>query len=96
MQEDECPRLAPNEEGRVEDTKRLEFLREHFIAAHQAIQQSVPLAGYFVWSFMDNFEWGEGYEQRFGITWVDFETQKRIPKDSALWYSKVIEENGVF
>ena len=87
---------APNEDGRVEDTQRLDFLRAHFSAAHRAIQDGVPLAGYFVWSFMDNFEWGEGYKKRFGIVWVDFETQERIPKDSALWYSKVIEKNSVF
>ncbi|RLD03097.1 MAG: beta-glucosidase [Chloroflexi bacterium] len=86
---------APNKEGRVEDTKRLEFLQGHFNAAHRALQDGVPLAGYFVWSFMDNFEWGEGYGERFGITWVDFDTQERIPKDSALWYSKVIEANGL-
>jgi beta-glucosidase len=55
----------------------------------------VPLAGYFVWSLMDNFEWERGYTQRFGITWVDYRTQKRTLKDSALWYSNVIRENSV-
>ena len=55
----------------------------------------VPLAGYFVWSLLDNFEWDRGYTQRFGIVWVDYTTQARIPKDSALWYSKVIAENAV-
>jgi len=86
---------APNAEGRITDSRRLEFLRGHFIAAHRAIEQGVPLAGYFVWSLLDNFEWGEGYKERFGITWVDFETQERILKDSALWYREVIAENGV-
>ena len=55
----------------------------------------VPLAGYFVWSLMDNFEWAKGYTQRFGIVWVDYTTQQRILKDSALWYKDVIAENGV-
>jgi beta-glucosidase len=54
----------------------------------------VPLAGYFVWSLFDNFEWGHGYKQRFGIVWVDYDTQERILKDSALWYRSVIAENG--
>ena len=86
---------APNEKGRIADSRRLEFLSEHFIAAHRSIEQGVPLVGYFVWSFMDNFEWGEGYKERFGITWVDFDTQERILKDSALWYREVIAENTV-
>ncbi len=86
---------APNEEGCVKDTRRLEFLREHYIATYRAIQQGVPLAGYFVWSLLDNFEWGEGYKERFGITWVDFKTQERTLKDSALWYREVIKGNGV-
>ena len=62
------------------------FLRDHFAAARRAIEAGVPLAGYFVWSLLDNFEWDRGYSQRFGIVWVDYATQRRIPKDSALWY----------
>lgn len=85
---------GPDENGRVPDTRRLAYLRDHFKAAHQAITNGVPLAGYFVWSLMDNFEWAKGYQQRFGIVWVDYETQQRIPKDSALWYKEVIENNG--
>jgi beta-glucosidase len=54
----------------------------------------VPLAGYFAWSLMDNFEWGFGYKQRFGIVWVDYETQQRLPKESAYWYRSVIAKNG--
>ena len=50
--------------------------------------------GYFAWSLMDNYEWEWGYTQRFGLTWVDYATQKRIPKDSALLYRRIIEENG--
>ncbi|MDI1475602.1 GH1 family beta-glucosidase [Polyangium sp. y55x31] len=86
---------APDAEGRVRDERRTRFLRDHFIAARRAIDAGAPLAGYFVWSLLDNFEWERGYTQRFGIVWVDYETQKRIPKDSALWYRRVIAANGV-
>jgi len=85
---------GPDAEGRVRDSRRLDYLRAHFAAAQRAIQAGVPLRGYFVWSLMDNFEWAEGYSQRFGLIWVDYQTQKRIFKDSARWYQKVIAENG--
>jgi beta-glucosidase len=84
----------PDETGRVADELRIHYLRTHFAAAYRAIQMGVPLAGYFVWSLMDNFEWSWGYSQRFGLIWVDFETQKRILKDSAKWYKRVIKKNG--
>jgi beta-glucosidase len=86
---------GPAANGQVADKERLAYLREHFRAAHRAIENGVPLAGYFVWSLMDNFEWGKGYTQRFGIVWVDYETQERIPKESALWYRDVIARNGL-
>ncbi len=86
---------GPGPDGRIADQRRLNYLRDHFIAAHRAIQAGVPLAGYYVWSLMDNFEWGEGYTQRFGIVWTDYETLDRTPKDSALWYRDVIARNGV-
>ena len=85
---------GPDEKGNVPDELRTQYLRTHFAAAHRAIQAGVPLGGYFVWSLMDNFEWAFGYSQRFGIVWVDYETQKRIFKDSAKWYKKVIKKNG--
>jgi beta-glucosidase len=85
----------PDEQGRVADSRRQAYLRDHFTAAHRAVQNGVPLAGYFVWSLMDNFEWAKGYTQRFGLVWVDYETQQRIPKDSALWYRQVIAANGL-
>jgi beta-glucosidase len=85
---------APDANGRVQDSRRRDYLRTHFSAVHGAIQAGVPLAGYFVWSLLDNFEWSHGYSQRFGIVWVDFETQQRLLKDSALWYRQVIAENG--
>jgi beta-glucosidase len=84
----------PDEKGNVPDELRTNYLRTHFAAAHRAIQAGVPLAGYFVWSLLDNFEWSHGYSQRFGIVWVDYETQKRILKDSAKWYRRVIKKNG--
>lgn len=86
---------APGLDGHVRDYRRLRYLRDHFVAAHRAIDNGVPLAGYFVWSFMDNFEWAKGYTQRFGIVWVDYETQTRIPKVSAEWFKKVIAQNGL-
>lgn len=85
---------GPGGDGRVRDQRRLDYLRGHLAAAHRAIESGVPLAGYFVWSLMDNFEWAKGFGQRFGIIWVDYETQRRVPKDSALWYREVIAANG--
>ena len=84
----------PDENGNVSDVHRTNYLRTHFAAAQRAIQAGVPLAGYFVWSLMDNFEWSFGYSQRFGIVWVNYETQERILKDSAKWYKTVIRKNG--
>lgn len=86
---------GPDPEGRVRDDQRLEYLRRHLVAARRALLAGAPLRGYFLWSLMDNFEWERGYTQRFGITWVDYATQRRIPKDSALWYRSVIRQNGV-
>jgi beta-glucosidase len=82
-------------EGRIADPKRITYLREHLLAARRAITDGVPLEGYFHWSLMDNFEWGFGFTKRFGLFGVDFETQKRIPKDSAIWYRDVLAANGV-
>jgi beta-glucosidase len=81
---------GPGEDGRIRDQRRIDYLREHFTAAAQAIEHGAPLAGYFVWSLLDNFEWAHGHSQRFGIIWVDFETRERILKDSALWYKRFI------
>ncbi len=86
---------GPGEDGQVHDQRRIRYLDGHFRAARQAIEMGVPLAGYFVWSLLDNFEWGHGYSQRFGLVWVDYHTQQRILKDSAYWYKKVIQENGL-
>jgi len=82
-------------DGEVEDPKRVDYLRRHLSQAALAIRAGVPLKGYFAWSFMDNFEWAEGYTKRFGLVYVDYETQERIPKASAVWYSKVIGANSL-
>ncbi|HET7479395.1 MAG TPA: GH1 family beta-glucosidase [Rubrobacteraceae bacterium] len=82
-------------EGGVDDEERISYLDAHFRAAHEAIGRGVDLKGYMVWSFLDNFEWAEGYSKRFGIVYVDYGTQRRVPKASARWYSDVIRRNGL-
>ncbi len=81
-------------DGRVDDPARVAYLEAHFCEAARAIAAGVPLQGYFVWSLMDNFEWAHGYSKRFGLVYVDFETQERILKTSAHWYRRVIASNG--
>jgi beta-glucosidase len=78
--------------GTISDTDRIDYLRAHFSAAADAAEAGVNLAGYFVWSLLDNFEWARGYEEhaRFGLIYVDWETQQRIPKQSAGWYADLI------
>ncbi|MDD3903931.1 MAG: GH1 family beta-glucosidase [Sphaerochaeta sp.] len=71
------------ENGRVHDLFRCDYLNQHFAICKQAIDEGVNLKGFFIWSFIDNFEWAWGYSRRFGIVYDDFETQKRYPKDSA-------------
>jgi beta-glucosidase len=77
-------------DGRVHDALRTDYLRRHFTAAHRAMARGVDLRGYLVWSLLDNFEWGYGYSKRFGIVRVDYDTQERIVKDSALWLAELI------
>jgi len=72
--------------GQVHDADRVRYLQTHIAAVHQAMQQGVPMKGYMVWSLMDNFEWASGYAKRFGIVYVDYDTQQRTLKDSAKWY----------
>jgi beta-glucosidase len=79
--------------GRVHDRERQSFVEAHLGACKVAIEAGVPLEGYFAWSLMDNFEWAWGYGKRFGLVHVDFETQERLLKDSALWYSEIIRQN---
>jgi beta-glucosidase len=82
-------------DGQVHDPRRVAYLRTHLHALRQAIAQGVPVKGYFIWSLMDNFEWSLGYSKRFGIVYVDYPTQRRIPKDSYRFYQDVIRANGV-
>jgi beta-glucosidase len=81
--------------GRIDDADRVMYLRNYVSQFHRAVTEGYPLKGYFLWSLMDNFEWADGYSKRFGIHYVDFETQKRIPKLSAAWYKEVIARNAV-
>ncbi|MBP2704098.1 beta-glucosidase [Microbispora sp. RL4-1S] len=82
---------APGPDGRVRDEGRISYLRDHLTAVHRAMKAGTAVEGYHVWSLLDNFEWAEGYTQRFGIVYVDYPTQRRIPKDSALWYRDVVK-----
>ncbi|SCL56964.1 GH1 family beta-glucosidase [Micromonospora chersina] len=82
-------------DGRVDDPDRLAYFDAHLRAAHAAISAGVPLKGYFAWSLMDNFEWAWGYTKRFGMVYVDYDSQVRIPKSSARWYADVIRRNGL-
>jgi len=81
-------------DGKVHDPDRIDFTARHLIALRRAIAEGVQVDGYFHWSFIDNFEWAHGYKHRFGLVFCDYETQRRIPKDSAEWYSGVIASNG--
>jgi beta-glucosidase len=86
---------GPGAGGRVRDTRRSNFIRDHLVAAHRAIDAGVRLEGYIHWSLLDNFEWAEGYWPRFGLVHVDFETQQRTIKDSGRFYTSIIEANGL-
>jgi beta-glucosidase len=84
---------TPNGDGQVRDDDRVAFLDAHVRACHDAMAAGVDLRGYFVWSYLDNFEWAEGYTQRFGVVHVDFATQARTPKASARWFSRLVAGN---
>jgi beta-glucosidase len=81
-------------DGRVRDERRVRYLRNHIAQVHRAIQAGVPVKGYFHWTLMDNFEWSHGFGQRFGLVYVNFNSQERIIKDSGHWFSEVIKQNG--
>jgi beta-glucosidase len=85
--------IAPD--GHVYDTDRVMYLRNYLAQLQRGVTDGVPVRGYFLWSLLDNFEWADGYEKRFGITYVDFKTQKRTPKLSAAFYQQVIKNNRV-
>ena len=83
-----------SDDGQVHDPRRVHYLREHICEALSTIADGVPLAGYFVWSLMDNFEWAQGYAPRFGLVYVDSPTQRRVLKDSGRWYRDMIAGRG--
>jgi len=85
---------GPDENGVVNDDRRVDYLLSHLKSVGAAIEQGVPVKSYYYWSLLDNFEWAEGYAKRFGIVHVNFETLQRTPKLSANVYSKVIASNG--
>ncbi|WP_457944687.1 GH1 family beta-glucosidase [Caproiciproducens sp. LBM24188] len=81
-------------DGKVHDPNRIDFLHRYLLELKRAAEEGYEVDGYFQWSLLDNFEWARGYDERFGLIYVDFQTQKRILKDSALWYREVIRSNG--
>ncbi|HWQ59481.1 MAG TPA: GH1 family beta-glucosidase [Clostridia bacterium] len=81
-------------DGAVHDADRIDYMQRYLIELHKCIGDGGDVRGYFAWSLLDNFEWAYGYDERFGLVYVDYETFRRIPKDSFHFYSKVIEENG--
>jgi beta-glucosidase len=90
ISENGCSADDPMVNGRVDDSDRVMYLRNYLTHMHRAVDEGLPIKGYFLWSLMDNFEWADGYGKRFGIHYVDFATQKRTPKMSALWYKELI------
>ena len=86
---------APPVNGEVLDLHRRDYLRNYLREVQRAIHDGVPIHGYFLWSFLDNFEWAEGYQRRFGVVYCDFQTQQRTPKASARWYSQVMQANAI-
>lgn len=81
-------------DGKVHDPQRIDYIQRHLRELSRAKDDGVDVKGYFVWSIMDNMEWSLGYRPRFGLIYVDYATQKRVPKDSALWYKAIIASNG--
>lgn len=96
VSENGCPDAsAPNSDGSVVDTERIMYLRAYLRSVERAAVEGYPVHGYYPWSLMDNFEWGEGYNQRFGLVRVDYPTQKRTPKMSYRWFQEVIRTGRV-
>ncbi|MEO7600506.1 MAG: GH1 family beta-glucosidase [Opitutus sp.] len=81
-------------DGKVHDPQRIDFVRRYLRGIQRAVDEGIPVAGYFYWSILDNFEWAEGYKDRFGLIHVDYQTQKRTPKDSFYWYRDTIADRG--
>lgn len=81
-------------DGKVHDPNRIDYLNRYLLELKRSADDGVEIDGYFQWSLLDNFEWAQGYNQRFGTIYIDYSTQKRIIKDSGYWYKKIIEGNG--
>ncbi|MCP4248904.1 MAG: beta-glucosidase [bacterium] len=81
-------------DGRVHDPQRIDYVQRHLLALERAVDDGVDVRGYFHWSILDNFEWAEGYRERFGLIHVDYSNQRRTLKDSAYWYNEIIASNG--
>ncbi len=86
---------APGPDGAIRDHRRIEFYEAYLEALHRAIEAGADVRGYHAWTLLDNFEWSEGYAQRFGLVWVDFETRDRKMKESGRWYARVAAANGL-
>jgi beta-glucosidase len=84
---------TPDIEGFVSDWARVDYLRAHILALHNALREGANVGGYYAWSLLDNFEWASGYQPRFGLVHVDFDSGKRTPKRSAAWYRSLIARN---
>lgn len=82
------------DDGCVHDPQRIQYMKWYIRGLKKAADEGFPVKGYMAWSVLDNFEWALGYDKRFGLIYVDYRTQERIPKDSAYWYAEVIRENG--
>ena len=82
-------------DGAVHDPQRIDFVKRYLAGLQRAVDENIPVIGYLYWSIMDNFEWAEGYDKRFGLVYVDYQTQQRIPKDSFYWYADVIKNNRI-
>jgi len=82
-------------DGIVDDSDRIMFLRNHLLHLHRATAEGAPVKGYFHWSLMDNFEWSDGFANRFGLVYVDYKTQKRTPKLSAAYFRETVAKNAV-
>jgi len=93
--ENGCSCEENRENGAVNDPKRVAYLQDYIAECHQALIEGVKLKSYFVWSLLDNFEWALGFSKRFGLHYVDYATRQRIPKESARWFRKVIQVNGL-
>lgn len=81
-------------DGRVHDPNRTDFIRRYLLSLSRAVEEGIPVLGYLYWSILDNLEWTDGYDKRFGLIYVDYRTQERTVKDSAWEYAAIIASNG--